>query len=217
VVEQQAPHDGICIVLGAMPITAEDADEIRAVENQLLICADAGYEVAVANGLIPTMTIGDLDSFSSLPERFLGVLQKHPVEKDDTDTMLAAKEGLARGYRQFLFFGSLGGRLDHTYANIVTLRYLLDFGATGWIVSKENRVTMLKNGSLTLGQDARYPHLSVFSYEATASGVVVDGGKYTPVSHSLYNNFPLGVSNSIVGQTATVRVDDGILLIILAR
>ena len=44
-----------------------------------------------------------------------------PVEKDDTDTLLCLKYGMELGYREFLMIGGIGGRLDHTMANIQTL------------------------------------------------------------------------------------------------
>ncbi|NLT57910.1 MAG: thiamine diphosphokinase [Clostridiales bacterium] len=214
--ENHCPGERICVVLGAMPISEREAAQIRALEGALLICADAGYAQAMRHGLTPDFTVGDYDSLEGSVTDIEGVKLTFPVEKDDTDAMLAAKEGLARGCRRFLFYGALGGRLDHTLANITMLRYLIDFGATGWLLSEENCVTLLKDGALTLERDAHYPHLSVFSYEGEATGVLVQGGKYTPVSHSLNNCFPLGVSNAILGERAIISVKRGILLIVLA-
>ena len=212
-------REPLCIVLGAMPISTREARDIRRMAEEpgnLLICADAGLEIAQRYGITPHLIMGDFDSMECPPETDIPV-RTFPVEKDDSDSMLAAKEGLERGFRRFLFYGSLGGRLDHTIANISMLRYVLDFGATGWILSEENCVTLIQNTSLTLEWDERYPHLSVFSYEKEARGVVVEGGKYTPQSHSLDNVFPLGLSNSIVGERATVTVEEGVLLIVRAK
>lgn len=183
--------------------------------GDLQIAADAGLLLCQKEGLRPDLVIGDFDSMEleGTPEGCVRV----PVEKDDTDTMLGIKEGLDRGYRRFLLYGSLGGRLDHTIANIASLRYLLDHGAHGWLMSEQNCVTMIKDESITFLRDDRYPHLSVFSYDQVARGVTEIGGKYAPAAHELNNVFPLGVSNSIVGQEATVSVEDGVLLIIRAR
>ncbi len=210
-------RERVCVVLGAMPITEEEAREIKSLSHRFLICADAGLENARLHHLTPDLTLGDFDSLAGGEPEVSGPKLTFPVEKDDTDTMLGVKEGLARGYRRFLLYGSLGGRLDHTIANIVTLRYLLEQGAQGWIMSCDNCVTMLKDGSMTFAKDDRFPHLSVFSYDPVAEGVTEIGGKYAPVTHSLTNLFPLGVSNSIVGDEATVSVERGVLLIIRAR
>lgn len=184
-------------------------------DSDYVIAADAGFEYCTENCIIPDLVLGDFDSLGKAPKH-PNVLQL-PVEKDDTDTMLGVKEGLARGYRHFLLYGSLGGRLDHTIANISTLRYLLEYGAHGWLMSEQNCVTMIKDESITFVRDDRYPHLSVFSYDVVAKGVTEVGGKYAPAAHELNNIFPLGVSNSIVGDSATVSVEEGILLIIRAR
>ena len=217
--DSRTPYFGerVCVVLGAMPITAQEAQDIESLPHRFLICADAGLENARAYGLRPDLTLGDFDSLEGGEPDVAGEKLTFPVEKDDTDTMLGVKEGLARGYRHFLLYGSLGGRLDHTIANISTLRYLLEYGAHGWLMSEQNCVTMIKDESITFLRDDRYPHLSVFSYDVVAKGVTEVGGKYAPAAHELNNIFPLGVSNSIVGDSATVSVEEGILLIIRAR
>ena len=217
--DNRPPYFGekVCVVLGAMPITAQEAQDIAGLPHCFLICADAGLENARAYGLTPDLTLGDFDSLAGGEPDIEGEKLTFPVEKDDTDTMLGIKEGLHRGYRRFLLYGSLGGRLDHTIANIASLRYLLDHGAHGWLMSEQNCVTMIKDESITFLRDDRYPHLSVFSYDQVARGVTEIGGKYAPAAHELNNVFPLGVSNSIVGQEATVSVEDGVLLIIRAR
>ena len=47
-------------------------------------------------------------------------------EKDDSDMMLAVKEGIARGYEDFVLLGATGGRFDHTLANLQTVAYGLE-------------------------------------------------------------------------------------------
>ena len=129
--DNRPPYFGekVCVVLGAMPITAQEAQDIAGLPRCFLICADAGLENARAYGLTPDLTLGDFDSLAGGEPDIEGEKLTFPVEKDDTDTMLGIKEGLDRGYRRFLLYGSLGGRLDHTIANIASLRYLLDHGA----------------------------------------------------------------------------------------
>ncbi|MBQ6000308.1 MAG: thiamine diphosphokinase [Clostridia bacterium] len=218
----------VCVVLGAMPITQREAEEIRSLQDRFLICADAGLLNAQKYGFKPDLTMGDFDSLEGGEASVVGEKLNFLVEKDDTDTMLGIKEGISRGYRRFLLYGSLGGRLDHSLANIMSLRYLLDEGARGWIMSEENCVTLLQNGSMTFERDERYPHFSVFSYEKEARGVretgfkyvasgVAGAGKTGSLSHTMTNVFPLGVSNSIVEERATLSVEDGILLIVRAK
>ena len=91
-----------------------------------LIAADGGLRHTQALGLTPNAVLGDFDSLGFTPEG----ASVFPVEKDDTDSMLAVRRGLELGYREFLLYGSLDGpRLDHTVANFQTLQFLADRGA----------------------------------------------------------------------------------------
>ena len=77
-----------------------------------------------------------------------------PVEKDDTDTMLALREGLRRGCDTFYLYGATGGaRLDHTLANLQSLAFLLRHGARGYLYDQNFVYTAIENETLTL--DAR--------------------------------------------------------------
>ena len=73
--------------------------------------------------------IGDFD-LSEEPEG--EAIERHPVMKDDTDTMLCVKRALKGGELDFLIVGGFGGRLDHTLANIQTMQYLAQCGACAW-------------------------------------------------------------------------------------
>ena len=87
--------------------------------------------------------MGDFDSLGYIPEDS----RVFPVEKDDTDAMLAARRGLELGFREFWFYGSLDGpRLDHTVANFQTLQFLADRGATGYLVGRDYLVTVIREG-----------------------------------------------------------------------
>lgn len=94
------------------------------------------------------LAAGDFDSLNDLPK---GIpIHTFPVEKDDTDTMLAIKYGLKEGYRTFHLYGGTGGRPDHTLANLQALGFLAQAGATGYLYGKSYLFTALRNGSLTL-------------------------------------------------------------------
>ena len=136
-----------------------------------------------------------------------------PVEKDDTDMMLAVKEGLAAGERVFHLYGGMGGeRTDHTIANLQTLLYLARRGAQGYLYGRRETYTAICGGSLTW--EARDTGiLSVFCLGADARGVRITGGQYPLEDAVLTAEFPLGVSNHFVGRPITVSVEQGSLLI----
>ena len=180
--------------------------------DDYIIAADAGIRNAAALGVTPHLVMGDMDSLekSEVPEG--AVL--FPVRKDDTDLMLAVKKGIELGYRTFLIYGALGGRLDHTYASIQTLSYLLDHGCTGVLVDGRQWVTMLQHAALTV--PTGYRHVSIFSYTEKCSGICLRGLSYPLEDAELDQNFPLGVSNSADGETAVISVREGKLLVILS-
>ena len=81
--------------------------------GDLVLAADAGYLACRQAGITPDLLLGDFDSMDQ-PADFDHVCRV-PVEKDDTDTMLAVKTGLEQGCGEFYIYGGTGGRrLDHT-------------------------------------------------------------------------------------------------------
>ena len=103
-----------CVIFAAGPMEApERLREMWSREaDDLIIAADGGLRNAALRGGTPSLVLGDMDSLESaqVPEG----ARLYPVRKDATDTMLAIKPGLEEGCREFLLFGALGGRLDHT-------------------------------------------------------------------------------------------------------
>ena len=178
--------------------------------DDLVIAADGGVKHTESLGIRPDIVLGDFDSLGYAPEG----AEVHPVEKDDTDAMLAAKRGLEKGCREFLFYASLDGpRLDHTVANLQTLRFLADRGATGRLVGLRQQVTLLRNGQLTLPPREK-GDISIFAFGGEAKGITIRGLKYELEKGSLTPSFPLGVSNSFVGKSAEISVEDGDILIV---
>ena len=177
------------------------------------IAADGGLRHVAQLGLSPDVILGDFDSLGYVPQN----ATVFPVEKDDTDAMLAARKGLELGCSRFVFYGALEGpRLDHTVANFQTLQFLADRGAQGFLVGKDTVVTVLKNGSITL---PALPEgiVSVFCMGSDARGVTIRGLKYGLEKGTLSSGFPLGVSNHFAGKEAEISVEDGSLLILYPR
>ena len=180
-----------------------------AAEEDHIIAADGGLEHLKRIDLEPDEILGDFDSLGYTPRD----ARVFPVEKDDTDAMLAARRGLELGYGEFVFYGSLDGpRLDHTVANFQTLQFLADRGAVGYLVGKRQIVTVLKNGTLTFGPEAK-GILSVFCLGSEAKGVTLEDLYYPLENGTLTSGFPLGVSNHFTGRPARITVAEGSLLV----
>ena len=176
------------------------------------IAADAGLRNAALLSVTPDLVMGDMDSLGKdeVPEGSI----LFPVRKDDTDLMLAVKKGIELGYRDFILYGALGGRLDHTFAAFQTLAFLKEQSCDGILVDGHHWVTMLENAELRV--PGGYRHVSVFSYTGECKGVTLKGLSYPLEDGSLDQNFPLGVSNSVESQPASISVREGRLLVILS-
>ena len=182
-------------------------------KDDYLLAADGGLTHFEKLDRSPDGILGDFDSLGYVPQGAV----VFPVEKDDTDAMLAVRQGLQMGYREFLLYGSLDGpRLDHTVANFQTLQFLADRGATGYLIGNTHIVTVVKNGSIRFPETAA-GIISTFCMGADAEGVTIEGLQYTAENALLSAGFPLGVSNHFVGRPAKISVEKGSLLVIYDR
>lgn len=187
----------------ACPIEPED----------YVIAADGGLQHTQALGIEPQEILGDFDSLGYIPQD----ARVFPVEKDDTDAMLAARRGLALGFRELLYYGSLDGkRLDHTVANYQTLQYLADHGARGYLVGQDFLATVVKEGRIFFPEGTE-GLISVFCLGADARGVSLRGLYYPLEGGTLTAGFPLGVSNHFTGAPAEISVEEGSLLVMWER
>lgn len=184
----------------------------RPAPGDLVIAADAGYRACRAAGITPDLLLGDFDSMEQ-PADFANVVRS-PVEKDDTDTMLAVKTALEEGCREVFLYGGTGGvRLDHTLANLQSLLYLRRRGARGWMYDRDFLWTVIENETLTVDRTVEWGLLSAFCLGADASGVDEEGVQYPLRDAVLTAEFPLGVSNHILEPTARITVRQGALAV----
>ena len=181
--------------------------------ESFVIAADGGLRHTEKLGITPNAVLGDFDSLGFCPEG----ANVFPVEKDDTDAMLAVRLGLRRGCGVFLLYGSLDGpRLDHTVANFQTLQFLADHGAVGYLIGNTAMVTVVKNGKITFPAGLSGT-ISVFCMGPDAVGVTEKGLFYGLENAVLTSGFPLGVSNHFTGEEAEISVKNGSLLVLWER
>ena len=169
---------------------------------------------AQALGIVPDRIMGDFDSLGDVPAG--ENVEAFSPEKDDTDILLAAKYALSAGCSRLIFYGALGGRLDHMVANLQMLRFLADRHAQGILVDHAHWITLQRGGT------ASYPrregmYFSLFAMTERCEDVTLEGVAY-PLCHGVFSNaFPLGVSNEILAETAKVTVGKGDLLVMYAK
>ena len=196
---------GKCLIFCAAEF---DALALPLEPGDYLLAADGGLKHLQTLGLTPNGIIGDFDSLGYTPAG----AEVFPVEKDDTDAMLAVRKGLDLGFREFIIYGGLDGpRLDHTVANFQTLQFLAEQGATGFLVGRDYIVTVIRRETIRFA-GGKTGILSLFCLGPDARGVTIEGLHYPLRDGTLTSAFPLGVSNHFTGQPAAITVKDGSLL-----
>ena len=184
----------------------------RPAPGDLVIAADAGYRVCQQAGIVPDLLLGDFDSMDQ-PADFSNV-HRSPVEKDDTDTMLAVKTALEQGCGTVYIYGGTGGkRLDHTLANLQSLLYLRRRGARGWLYDNDFIWTAIENETLTVEKTVEWGLFSAFCLGDRAEGIDETGFQYPLRDATLTPEFPLGVSNHILEPQARITVRKGALAV----
>lgn len=185
---------------------------IRPQQGDFQVAADAGYLLCRREGLRPDLVIGDFDSMPQPEDGETCV--RVPVEKDDTDSMLALREGLNRGCTEFHLYGATGGeRLDHTLANLQALAFLRRHDARGYLYDRGFIYTVIENETLTLTREVEWGLVSLFAMSGRAEHVTLTGLQYPLCDGTLTSDFPLGVSNHFIEPVASVTVGQGLLLV----
>ena len=202
-------NDRICYVVGAMSLSL--ALRPFPAPGDYVIAADRGYDSLMAYGVTPDLVVGDFDSLGYTPKH--PNVTQLPTEKDDTDMVYALRKGQELGYRRFVLLGGVGGRLEHTLANLQLLDWLTTQGAVGFLAGEKTVATALRNGTITF-PSSMSGFLSVFCNSGTAQGVTLTNLKFPLENQILENTFPLGVSNEFIGSEAIVSVKDGSLILV---
>lgn len=201
-----------CVIICASPIIDNEHIKRNVTENDFVICADAGYITAQKSNVKFDLIVGDFDS-SQKPKCYDNII-KLPVEKDDTDTFYALKYAINKGYKDFIILGALGGRLDHTFANLSILKYLKDNNCTGVIVDDNTRIYYVEEDKLTV-EHKKGKTISVFTFGYKECSLTYSGLKYPLKNQTLTNAYPYGISNIVTSDYATIEVHSGGALVMI--
>lgn len=231
-----------CVIIGGAEI--KDYDMIRSYlrpEDDCFFC-DSGLKHREGLGAAPTLVIGDFDSWEepcegqrifvseeqALSEHNRGSISVGinspevpdvivlPHKKDDTDTVYAVKEGLRRGYEDFLLLGVTGQRLDHTLANVYALMMIFEQGKSAMIADDYSEMLIVGEKKELI--EDRFPYFSLVSIAGTARGVQIDNALFSLTDGEIRSSYQYAVSNEVLpGMTASVSVREGVLLLIRNR
>lgn len=203
-----------CVIIGAVEIDYPLENLIR--DTDYVICADRGWQNAMAHGIRPDMIVGDFDS-SPQPQGVDASVTVLPVVKDDTDTFHIARHVVEKGYTDVLLAGVIGGkRIEHTIANLQTLVYFAQNRINATAIDRYSQIMVIQDGEINL-PDMPGKFFSLFSMGDRAEGVFIKGAKYPLDNYIITNFYPIGVSNEFIGQPVTISVANGSLLLIITE
>ena len=207
---------GRWVIIGGAEI--ENYDIVREYfrPDDYYVYCDCGLKHQEGLRVKPDLVIGDFDSHAK-PEDLHNVIVL-PVEKDDTDTIFAVKEGMRRGCEDFLLIGATGGRQDHNLGNIYALLML---------AKSHRRAVMIDDYSemriITAGETARVKYgwrfFSLLNIAGTARGITITNAKYNLDGAEITPEYQYGISNEVMSpeREAVISLREGYLLLVCVR
>ena len=207
-----AMRESMCALVAACDFNADHFARCDAAGMfEQVIAVDAGFAHLEAIGRVPDIALGDFDSLGYVP-RCKRVAQ-YPSKKDKSDLELAFERAAKRRFTDIVVYGALGGRLDHTVANLQLFARYGEAGVNVTAIAPDYAVRVV------VGPDAyELPALqsgtvSVFAMTPRATGVIERGLEYPLNEVTITNRTSLGLSNELTGQDAAVAVEEGTLLV----
>jgi len=202
---------------GELPDIDKARDLIH--NDDYIICADGGTRHALTLGVKPNLIIGDLDSAESeVLQKFRndGVsIESFSEDKNETDLELAINRAIGLNPKQIIVVATLGGRLDQTLANITllsdlrlsTLDIRLDDGVEEIFLCRDQAEVHGRSGDI----------VSLIPWQGAVSEVQTQHLKWALHKETLYPDKTRGISNEMTGETASVSIGSGLLLIVHRR
>ena len=195
-------------------VAGGDYAPIEPEKGDFILACDKGYVWCMREGIVPDLILGDFDSYSgSLPE---GVpILCFPIEKDDTDTMLAVRWASEQGFEAVRLCCCFGGRLDHLLSNVETLHYAVMLGMEAEAHDGNTDLHVLCPGLYSLPYREGWS-LSLIALTETVAGLTIRGAKYEVENAVLHKPTTLGQSNAFISDV-NLSFDSGVLAMICCR
>ena len=184
--------------------------------NCLIICCDGGARHFQYLGIKPDVIIGDMDSIdpaslASYSNQKIKII-KHSAKKDFTDTELALDYALSLKPEAIFIWGALGGRIDHTLANVFLLCKGQEKGIRIYMVDEYSEAFVLDKETSIIDEAGKTVSLIALSPEVT--GITLSGFLYPLKKETLIMGESRGISNVINDACASISVRQGKLLVI---
>lgn len=186
-------------------------------EADILVGVDRGAWFLIENGHAPHLSIGDFDSVTKEEKERIEANSRQfsscdPVMKDLTDTEMAFNWALQQQPGEIVLLGVLGTRFDHTLANVHLLAKGLEANIPCRIVDASNEIHLISE-RLDVTKD-HYQHFSLLPLSPEVTGICLDGFQYPLQNATLRIGDTLGISNVLIGESGSIKLASGLLLVI---
>ena len=196
------------------------ASVVTVPEHDICIAADSGFHMAKKLCVFPDLIVGDFDSIGdSMPEEHIDTstgrrseIIRHPTQKNETDTMLAADVAVERGATELYIIGGLSGRADHTLSNVFLLEALSDRGVGAIYTDGANELRVVREGECAYIPHGEYKYFSTLALDECV--ISAEGCAYPLDISKLTRSNAYAVSNETLPCGATVTCHKGKLLLI---
>ena len=184
--------------------------------DDFFVYCDCGLKHMEGLNVPPLLIIGDFDSHPK-PQDSHNVITL-PCVKDDTDTIFAVKEGLRRGYDEFLMVGVTGGREDMTLGNIYALLMIAMNGKAAMIASDYSEMRIITAGEIVRVKHG-WRYFSLLNISGVAKGITIAGAKYNIEKAGISPEYQYGISNEVLSpeNDAVISLEEGYLLLVCVR
>lgn len=187
--------------------------------DDYILCADGGTRHALALRLKPDLVIGDMDSvrksdWQKLKKDGISV-ELFPRDKNETDLELAINRAIDMQPEQIVIVAALGGRLDQTIGNITLLA---DVRLSTFDVRLDDgveEISICRNQAQIRGRSG--DTVSLIPWQGAVTGIQTSDLKWQLNDETLYPDKTRGISNEMIGETASVSIKSGLLLVVHRR
>ena len=183
-------------------------------DSPIIIAADGGFKHVRRLHLFPNVVIGDMDSLPPIvlddPELEDTEFIKFSTDKDETDLEIALQFAASKFEGEILVIGALGGRIDQTLANMLSLTHPHLRDRHIEILEENQRAWLCQPETIIKGQVGDL--VSLIPLRGNVHITKTKGLKWPLLNETLLFGHTRGVSNEMTAQVATVHKLDGDLL-----
>lgn len=208
----------VCIILNGEIKNYDKTKEIIIRENyDFIIGADGGCNHLYKMNMTPNYVIGDLDSINNdLVDYYKSknvIFKTYPSRKDETDSEICIHLANDLNAKEIDFYGALGGRIDHTLANIGLMHYVREMNIIPRIITSEEEIVIIKNEEVILYGE-KGDIVSIIPIMTDANNVTLKKLEYSLNNAKMGYLSSLGISNVMLDNECSIKIEDGYALII---